>query len=129
LASEAPQQLRVGQLAHAFAEGGPADQLQDRAGRALGHRAVPAERMWLSTYIVPSEVRGRRLFFDVRVKKGTFSASLFGQRPRRNRVARDSRDHQREMLVPRGRAAMLVPKRFSEKARPRSLSDLSVRSK
>jgi len=46
LASEAPQQLRVGQLAHAFIEGDPADKLQDRAGRALGHRAVPGKRKW-----------------------------------------------------------------------------------
>src|SRR5215831_19019582 len=44
LPSEAPQQLRVGQFAHALVEGGPADQLQDRAGRALGHRAVPGKR-------------------------------------------------------------------------------------
>src|SRR5262245_44511448 len=44
LAREAPQQLRVGQLAHALVEGDPVDQLQDRAGRALGHRAVPGER-------------------------------------------------------------------------------------
>ena len=44
LASEAPQQLVVGQLAHALVEGDAADQLQDRAGRALGHRAVPGKR-------------------------------------------------------------------------------------
>src|SRR5262249_27510576 len=60
LASEAPQQLVVGQVAHAFVEGDPAGQLRDRAGYGLGHRAVADERKRLSTYIVPSDARRRR---------------------------------------------------------------------
>jgi hypothetical protein len=64
LAIEALEQVVVGQFPHALVEGDPTDQLQDRARYGLGHRAVPGERKRLSTYIVPSDARRRRFFFN-----------------------------------------------------------------
>jgi hypothetical protein len=48
--TEPPQQLLVGQFAHALVFHDPADQLQDRAGYCLGHHARPDQEKPSSTY-------------------------------------------------------------------------------
>src|SRR5262245_48882009 len=65
MVTELPEQTLVGQLPRALVEDEPADRLQDRAGRGLGHHAVPFGRNGLSGYIVPPEAGRGRFFFKV----------------------------------------------------------------